>query len=49
MSGENGPPVSMDVLTNGVPNQGERDNRESETLSTLKVEIACFESWREGW
>lgn len=36
MSGENGPPVSMDVLTNGVPNQGERHNRESETFSTLR-------------
>ena len=46
MSGENGPSVSMDVLTNGVPNQVERDNRESETFSTLKREIAPFERSR---
>lgn len=44
VSGENCPPVSMDVLTNGVPNQGERDKRESEIFSTHEKTIYSF-----GW
>jgi len=29
----------MDVLTNGVPNQGKRHNRKSETFRTLKEKL----------
>ena len=45
VSGENCPPVSMDVLTNGVPNQGEQDKRESEMFSTYEKTIYSF--WKE--